>query len=853
MRVGFNTVYTNLSVNQQNSQEQLLDISKKLSSGRKIQFGHEDSSTFIDTLRLDYEVTTTAQNIRIAEQSQKFSDNTDASFSQMTIALDNFKTKLLYAANEIHSDESLQALADDMESIRDYMVSIANTSVGGDFIFSGSKTETTPIAADFTYQGNGEELQSLVGSNNLLTYNINGEELFLGKDSDKNKIITSNIKQYNQELLHPDIMSEINKDDVPEEVFIESTDTLRALLGDDDDITGTYGKDNSEYFYMRGRKPDGTAFESKFNLTVAYDNEDASTKVQDLMDRVGVELGNTTLNEVVDVSLNKWGQLVVRDLQSGRELMDFHLVSSTDNVDDIDDLVNNGTSDTQIKTYFQSGFYSLKTVSSITATNDQFDHRIHTIDSTLKRDDNSISRKSDPLTDIFGPDADSLVLTGTDVQGNAVNTTVNFAGNTIQSLMDTIETTYGVNASDLTVELSNGKISIIDNTVAFSESGTGRITYDGTSLMSLSMETQQAGVAVNGINNDFSVEYDRVRFEKDGATLSSNISQFTVADSEYATLQTSLRAVAGPLDDTAITLDGETYTMEIKDITGQRLSISLDLADAGTTFTVTDLDGTLAGGPDFGPFNLFDPFDSSVATPADEVTFQQLADVISIGMNFSNLVSAGVQPTAGNTAADVDSYRVALENSQNNVDVDLDYRGRLFIQDVTSAQTQAEFSIYNESNQDFGAGTGSSDKAMLTFNASTALVVDRPHVDFFDTINEAIDAVRFNIYRPDGYNQEGDFDAFTQNIGIQNVMETVDHLADHLNKLNAKNGSQGEAFQFAIEKNEIIKVQVQTLKSAVLDADIAETSLQFSQMSLNYQAMLSSVSRINSLSLVNFL
>jgi len=44
-----------------------------------------------------------------------------------------------------------------------------------------------------------------------------------------------------------------------------------------------------------------------------------------------------------------------------------------------------------------------------------------------------------------------------------------------------------------------------------------------------------------------------------------------------------------------------------------------------------------------------------------------------------------------------------------------------------------------------------------------------------------------------------------------------------------------------------------SLHSSVVDTDLAESSLKLAQLRLNYQAMLSTVSKVSQLSLVNYL
>jgi flagellar hook-associated protein 3 FlgL len=135
-----------------------------------------------------------------------------------------------------------------------------------------------------------------------------------------------------------------------------------------------------------------------------------------------------------------------------------------------------------------------------------------------------------------------------------------------------------------------------------------------------------------------------------------------------------------------------------------------------------------------------------------------------------------------------------------------------------------------------------------TFASNNALTIDEPRVNLFDQLSEAIEAVRTGITRPDG-NSEVE----TRNIGIQNAIYAVDHLIDHLNRVHTKNGSVSTALELTYEKSEMLTLNVNTLKSMVLDADIGEVVVGMNRAMLSYQAMLSTINKIAQLSLVNYL
>ena len=186
----------------------------------------------------------------------------------------------------------------------------------------------------------------------------------------------------------------------------------------------------------------------------------------------------------------------------------------------------------------------------------------------------------------------------------------------------------------------------------------------------------------------------------------------------------------------------------------------------------------------------------------------------------------------------------------------LDVDGQLEIKDLNRVPTRMEFMLYDTGSKDYALDanghitTNTAGHPALTFQANSAIVADDPHVNFFSQIDQMIEALEVGSYRPGGTSV---YDSSMRNPGVQNALLVFDHLADHVNKIHTKNGSQGNAFTYSIERTETLIVQAKTLRSETIDTDFAEAYLQFSTLSLNYQAMLSSIGKITQLSLVNYL
>ncbi|WP_314991123.1 flagellin [uncultured Campylobacter sp.] len=318
----------------QTNMKALHKLNTQISSGLKIQNSFEDSSVYNDGMRLDYEVATLEQVQTATSKAQHFSKNTDKALGEFKQQLENFKTKLVQGANEIHSQTSREAIANDLQGIKNHLVNIANTSINGQFLFAGSAINTKPINGDTNeYFGNAQAMKAVGGAQVNLTYNQNGQELFLGKDGDYNKKITSNT-----------MLKAQNLDDRNKTVYIDSEHKMRDLIGfkyvkdektlTNQDFTGTGAREfQKTTFFLQGKKPNGTSFTSKFKMT-----SDAS--INDLLEKIGTEYGNTPTNKVVEVTINNQGQINVKDLSKGNQVIDFHMIAATKKLNKAEDLTS---------------------------------------------------------------------------------------------------------------------------------------------------------------------------------------------------------------------------------------------------------------------------------------------------------------------------------------------------------------------------------------------------------------------------------------------------------------------------------------------------------------------------------
>ncbi|MGL2831680.1 flagellar hook-associated protein FlgL [Helicobacter pylori] len=828
MRVTFGSKYNQMNNYQNALQNKINDANTQIASGLKIRYGYQNSDINNQNLKFQYEENTLDQGIDVAQNAYTSTLNTDKALQEFSKTMEAFKTKLIQSANDVHSETSRAAIANDLERLREHMMNVANTSIGGEFLFGGSKVDRPPIDSNGKYHGNGEDLNALISSDNLVPYNISGQDLFLGADKDKHKLITTNIKLLNQNKLHPDVMDALEHSSLPEEVFIKPSDTLRELIGDNDkDPTN----DPKEFFYLQGVRPDGSSFKEKFALDKAYQNQESATKVSDLLDKIAHAYGNTSQNKVVDVSLNNWGQIEIKNLTPGSENLDFHLISSDGDFDNLDALRSSGK---RVTEYVKSAFVTDRSLSQVKAVPNMYNPKVLEIPSVFVTKDNVLANKNTKLSEIFGDKVETLKINASRLDNSSAikipNLPINLdipilldvKNSTIKDLKDAIKERFN-NEVDVEIE-TNGRLRIIDNSSKESPISFALSTLD------------QKGLEVAGIPTNNASEYQKTYFNKEGAKLESNVAQ--IAQNGAANGSTKLSEVSKG------SLENSVFNMKLNDVNGSFLEAQINL----------DPNGAFLSLPNGVKIPLYDPTTADIqASKPNEVTYRQLMDAMSIALNYSNTDPAIYQQISDNPTSKESKERFIglLKQAKDNLSVNLNEEGKVIIQDNMHSNTKMQFMLFDKDANDFSQNALHSDKPSLKLNANNALIIDKPSVNFFDQLENIITSVRKGIYRPDALGDT--YSSDMRNLGIQNGITLIDHLSDHIEKMIAKNGAHGKAFENIIRRNEVLKTQVQSIRGETTGTDMAETYNKFSNLTNNYNAVLASTNKINNLSLTKYL
>lgn len=797
MRITSSYIYSQNLGNFQRQQNMINDANNQLTSGLKINQSYDDAGIYSEGSRLVYEISTFQQISEAASKAINITKNSDKAVDEMSKALDQFKNKLIQGANEVHSDTSLNALANDLQKIRDHIVNIANTSINGQYLFSGTNVGTKPFDEKGNYYGNDENMQVLLGSNVYNDYNISGQELMKGVDNDYKKIISTNVRLVDRRY-------DINK---PEEVhYITQDSKIKDLIGkeylkpqangkelnvNDHFLKNDEGRFPDTYFYVRGTKGNGESFKAKFKMGADED-------VGAMLNKIGELYGNTKENKVVDVTLSNNGTIEITDLKNQESRINFSMFAATAKADDFGQI------------------YPPKppTQAEIDAVNAAVAHNEQVTNTAV-----AAGKPVDPKDLMPVPTLPTIPQPVNENRANVsdVNDLRNNNNVFVLEFTNTgnIDTSFTSDGIDYSRSLFSKKDNILSSNIAQVDKNNNVATNE-TKLV----EASQGTLKLNPNDNtrpDSVLKLEITSKNKVHYSIDFNITQGTVSANYRQNGQD--RTIRIPI--TNVVYDNN-----------QHISDSVKTNPENITYKQLG--------------DIISMFASDNIPTKDYQLVQKYPNQANSPMILNNDDKAELERL--------------LINSKNSVDVGLNEKGQMTLIDKGATTTKIDLAIFdantmNADEFDFGVDAngaaiteGTKKGDLFNFNTNSTLIVDEGRVDIIKDLDKMIEAVRNGNYRADSNNPE-----LLKSVGIQGALKRIDHLQDHINKVHTKIGATQTSIQNSQDRADLMKVNVEQVKAKVLNSDPVESQLMLMQATITLQATLQASAQVSKLSLLNYM
>ncbi len=194
VRVAQSMLSTNMLRNLNTSYSKMSKLQDQLTTGRI--FTRPSDDPVASVKRMDYRVQLDkiGQFSRNVNEMNAWVDTTDSTLSGVTSALTRVQELVTQAANDSNTSDERQKMALEIEQIQQQIRDVANTQLGGKYIFLGTNThsplfENGQIVDPNILKGLEQPVSVEIGDGIIMSANTSGYQLFKDVDDMLTKII----------------------------------------------------------------------------------------------------------------------------------------------------------------------------------------------------------------------------------------------------------------------------------------------------------------------------------------------------------------------------------------------------------------------------------------------------------------------------------------------------------------------------------------------------------------------------------------------------------------------------------------------------------------------------------------
>jgi flagellar hook-associated protein 3 FlgL len=225
MRITSQDTYQNLLQDIQNIQVRMQQAQSEMSSGNKISTPSEDPAAAADIVRLSGDKSESSQYLSNAGTAQSTLDYTDSVLSSVQTMIQRVVS---LGESSLSNPSTAGSYSTEVNSLRDQIISSANATYQGQYIFGGS-TGQTPYAKQpdqsVTYQGNSDQMKVQIGRSTTLQVLIPGNQIFSGSVN-----VFDSMKQLGDAMTAGD-KSAIQAQVTQLQQFYDNLSTVRSEVG----------------------------------------------------------------------------------------------------------------------------------------------------------------------------------------------------------------------------------------------------------------------------------------------------------------------------------------------------------------------------------------------------------------------------------------------------------------------------------------------------------------------------------------------------------------------------------------------------------------------------------------------
>ena len=273
-------------------------VNTALSTGEALEYGSDDSALYSHILSIQGDINTYSaieDNITV---SQLFNSTSDDTLSQIKDTTEAIISELIKANTSTTSDDDKEIIANQIENYKDSLLSLANTTNDGQYIFSGTNTETQAFIKDsvtgqVSYQSDNSLKKLNVEEGTYVSQGVNGIDVFYYTNNSVNSGDSFTFEE-NEIILDDDgeqwSLIDTDNDNVFDGLYLNG-DTSTTPIAIIDNADGTFTATNTST----------KTFEIKHSFFDDLDEVIAALKLEDINGSpITSDLAKTTISNSID-------------------------------------------------------------------------------------------------------------------------------------------------------------------------------------------------------------------------------------------------------------------------------------------------------------------------------------------------------------------------------------------------------------------------------------------------------------------------------------------------------------------------------------------------------------------------
>ena len=172
------TIKYNLSLLNQRNEK----VTYQMSSGDALQYGSDNSQQYNQILSINNNVNSYSSILERIELSAAYNTTSDSAIASMKTKMESVESLVKKAITDTTSSDSKVTIADEIESYKNAIYSLANSNTSGQYLFSGNSSSTQAFQKDattgkITYIATNDNKSVNVETGSYTTQGVNGIEL----------------------------------------------------------------------------------------------------------------------------------------------------------------------------------------------------------------------------------------------------------------------------------------------------------------------------------------------------------------------------------------------------------------------------------------------------------------------------------------------------------------------------------------------------------------------------------------------------------------------------------------------------------------------------------------------------